>query len=193
MQKIGTVAFVQIQRYSMKKLVSDDKQYDTNPLEQVEKLWLTGQGILGVTTNQSVMVDVHNETHPGSRYRGDNRISLGFLPNYEAMRARFGPHLVDGIAGENILIEPETTLSADILSKQWILGLADGTHVPLQEVIPAPPCREFSIFCAQETIAGAELKEVLQFLGDGRRGYYAALAQADLTCYVQAGDSLYVA
>lgn len=191
MQKIGTVAFVQIQRYSMKQMVNDDLRYDTSPLQQVETLWLTGKGILGVT-DQTTIVDVHSEYHPESKYRGDNKISLGFLTNYRVLRERFGDHMVDGIAGENILINVETPISADILRKKWILSLANSTQVALQDVISAPPCREFSIFCAQQTIGGAELKETLQFLGNGRRGYYAALAQPDLTCYVQAGDVLYM-
>ena len=192
MQKIGTVAFVQIQRYSMKKRVNDDTQYDTTPLQKVDKLWLSDMGIMGIA-DDTVMVDVHNVHHPGSRYRGDNKISFGFLPNYVAMRDKFGEHLVDGIAGENIMIDVDGELPSDILDKTWILEKADGTQLAFKAVIPAPPCREFSIFCAQTVIAGAELKATLQFLGDGRRGYYAELAQADNTAYVHVGDTLYLA
>jgi len=192
MQKIGTVAFVQVQRYSMKKWFDDDLHYDTNPLMTVDKLWLNNGGIMGITEDNTTIVDVHSMQHPESKCRGDNKISFGFLPNYDAMRERFGEHMTDGIAGENILITVEGDLPEDILSKNWILETSDGTHVPLKSVVVAPPCREFSIFCAGKTIAGSELKETLQFLHDGRRGYYAELAQADLTCFVQAGDSLFI-
>lgn len=192
MQKIGTVAFVQVQRYSMKKVVSDDWQYDTNPLLTVEKLWLSDSGIMGITDDNTVIVDVHSQSHPESKYRGDNKISFGFLPEYVAMRERFGEHMQDGIAGENILIQVEENLPTDILDKKWILETSDGQRIDLTSIVVAPPCREFSIFCAQETISGAELKETLQFLHNGRRGYYAELADADLTCIIQAGDSLYV-
>ncbi len=192
MQKIGTVAFVQIQRYSMKKVVNDDLQYDTSPLLTVQKLWLTDNGIVGITDNNTVILDVHSMTHPDSKYRGDNKISVGFLSNYEAMRKRFGEHLKDGIAGENILINLEANTTENILDKQWFLKNSDDEYIPLASVIVAPPCREFSIFCANKTIAGAELKDTLQFLHNGRRGYYAELAQSDLGCYIQAGDSLYI-
>lgn len=191
MQKIGTVAFVQIQRYSMKQMMNDDLAYDTNPLQNVEKLWLSGQGIMGVADNTTI-VDVHSINHPESKYRGNNKISFGFLPNYGAMRARFGAHLVDGIAGENILIDVESELPRDILGKTWLLEIADGRRIPFKSVVYALPCREFSIFCTQRPIAGTELKETLQFLNNGRRGYYAELAQDDLTCYVQSGDTLYI-
>lgn len=191
MQKIGTVAFVQVQRYSMKKVVDNDLQYDTSPLLSVEKLWLTDKGIVGISDNTSI-IDVHSQQHPESKYRGDNKISISFLRNYDAMRERFGEHMVDGIAGESILVNLETNLPDDILEKEWILENSEGQQIKLKSVIVAPPCREFSIFCAQEKIAGAELKSTLQFLHDGRRGYYMELADADMTYYVQAGDSLYI-
>lgn len=192
MQKIGTVAFVQVQRYSMKKMVNDDLQYDTNPLLSVEKLWLTNEGIMGITNDNTVIVDVHSQAHPETKYRGDNKISFGFLPEYVAMRERFGEHMQDGIAGENILITVESDLPDNILDKKWILQTSDGQHIDLTSIVIAPPCREFSIFCDQETISGAELKETLQFLHNGRRGYYAELAHAGLTCTIQVGDSLYI-
>ncbi len=192
MQKIGTVAFVQVQRYSMKRTVDGDYQYDTNPLMRVDKLWLNDSGISGISDDKTVIVDVHSQAHPESKCRGDNKISFGFLPNYDAMRERFGNHMTDGIAGESILIEVEGKLTDNLLDKQWILETADGQRVNLASVVVAPPCREFSIFCAQETIAGAELKDTLQFLHNGRRGYYAELADASMTCTVQAGDVLYI-
>jgi hypothetical protein len=192
MQKIGTVAFVQIQRYSMKKAVNYDVRYDAEPLLRVDKLWLTDGGIMGVTADKSVIVDVHSVPHPESKCRGCNKISFGFLPNYVAMRERFGDHMADGIAGENILIEVEGDLPEDVLDKEWILETNDGQHVRLDSVMVAAPCRPFSIFCAQAVITGDELKQTIQFLHDGRRGYYADLAQSDLSFYIQAGDTLYL-
>ncbi|GAB5494642.1 MAG: hypothetical protein Phog2KO_48570 [Phototrophicaceae bacterium] len=192
MQKIGTVAFVQVQRYSMKKVINDDLHYDTSPLLLVDKLWLNDKGIIGITSDNTSIIDVHSQQHPESKYRGDNKISIGFLSNYKVMRERFGEHMVDGIAGESILINLDTDLPDDILEKEWILENSEGQQIKLKSVIVAPPCREFSIFCAQETIAGAELKSTLQFLHNGRRGYYMELADTDMTYYVQAGDSLYI-
>lgn len=192
MRKIGTVAALQIQRYSMKKQVNGDLQYDTTPLLRVEKLWLTDSGIMGVTNDGSVIVDVHSIPHPESKYRGDNKISLGFLSNYVMMRDKFGDHMVDGIGGENILVETDGPLPDDALDKQWSLGTSDGQLMPLGSVMAASPCREFSSFCAQSAITGDELKHTLQFLSNGRRGYYAELAQADLNFCLQAGDVLYL-
>ena len=191
MQKIGTIQFVQIQRNQMKTYVNDERVYRPTPLLTVDCLHLTADGIMGVQEGEEI-VDVHHVHHPQSRYRGDNKISLGFTHHYDAMRARFGRHMVDGIGGENIIVQADKDNALDIVGKRLFIR-HDDNLIELTQVIPAPPCREFSIFCAQDTITGAELKHTLQWLDNGQRGFYAELVANDCQCYVQAGDTLLIA
>lgn len=194
MQKIGIVKFVQIQRYPMKNIVNDERVYHPAPLLTVDRLYMTDNGISGCQGNRTVVVDVHNLEHPESRYRGDNKISLGFLFHYDEMRERFGAHMLDGVAGENILLEVENPATMpDIVGKTLIIRNSQGVDLRLSDVVSAPPCREFSVFCSQRDINGAELKETIQWLSNGRRGYYAELANPDENYFVRSGDELFIA
>lgn len=194
MQTIGIIEAVQVQRGHMKTGEGENRVYHPRPLLSVEKLLLTEDGILGITEDETVLVDVHHTAHPKSRFRGDNKISFGFVQEYDKMRQHFGDHMRDGVGGENMIIraiDPLPNLSGN--GHYFIRHQADGNLIELINVIAAPPCREFSIFCAQEEISGAALKDTLQFLSEGTRGYYAELVKRDCQCFVQAGDELLLA
>ena len=46
--------------------------------------------------------DAHHQDHQASKnVRGRNGISIGFTAHYAAMRARFGEHLENGLAGRD--------------------------------------------------------------------------------------------
>lgn len=189
MQKIGTVKFVQIQRDHMKIIEDGVRFYRPDPLLRVEQLELLPEGIIGITGNTR-SVDVHNETHPDSRYRGDNKISFGFTQHYERMRARFGDHLKDGYAGENIIVDAEVDI-LDLKTNRRFYFKHDETLIELKNVIPAPPCREFSVYCLQVPQCQEDIKGALQFLNNGTRGYYAELVPNNNACLIQAGDELF--
>jgi hypothetical protein len=189
MQKIGSVQFVQVQRESLKTMDGETKIFYTEPLQRVEKLRFTPQGIVGLS-NGAEIVDVHNESHPRSRYRGDNRISFGFLQNYQRMRERFGQHIKDGNAAESIVIDANIDISNLDLSRKFFIQHGD-TLIELKEVMPAPPCNEFSTWCLIVPQCPEDVKAALQFLMNGTRGYYADLATPG-DYIVQAGDAFLV-
>ncbi len=193
MQKVGTIKFVQIQRESLKLIQnpSDEAIYQTSPLEKVKQLRITDKGFIGIGTYGQELVDVHNESHPQSRYRGDNKLSFGFLQNYERMRGRFGDHIKDGYAGENIIIDADI----DILNldyKRRFFFKHEDSLIELKNVIPAPPCRPFSVFCLIVPQCADDIKGALQFLSKGTRGYYAEAVTANDSFVIQAGDELLV-
>lgn len=191
MQKIGTVCFVQVQREPMKIYHLNERIYRPDPLLKVEKLCLTSGGIVGITATQREVIDVHNEKHPQSRYRGDNKISFGFIQQHERMRERFGDHLKNGYAGENIIVDAEIDVLQFNHNRKFYIK-HDDTLIELTNVIPAPPCREFSVFCLQVPQCAEDIKAALQFLSDGTRGYYAELAPPITSTYVEAGDELWM-
>jgi hypothetical protein len=125
--------------------------------------------------------------------RGVNGISIGFTSHYREMRERCGPHLSDGIAGENILVESDRSFALADLGQRLVIQTATGALVHLAELVVAAPCNEFSQFAANqaERLPPEALKATLQFLNDGRRGFYATLASAPDGAVVRAGDLVF--
>ena len=192
MQEIGVVQLVQVQQESLKVDLADSSRgYDPTPLCQVPQIRITADGIIGIRESGEEIIDVHHAEHPRSRYRGDNHVSIGFTSHYDAMRNRYGDHLVTGIAAESIIVQTDIRYtSATIGAKLAIRCQADDTLMVLTEVIPAPPCAPFSQFTANRKLSPAETKVTLQFLSDGMRGFYMRLADESDSAIVQAGDVL---
>src|SRR5262249_26098605 len=105
MRAIGQIARLQVQQSSLKVEEWGQVYYDPAPLLVVELLQLSPEGVIGITADGRRVVDVHHMRHPTSHNsRGVNGVSLGFTSHYVAMRQAFGEHLLDGMAGENILV-----------------------------------------------------------------------------------------
>lgn len=111
------------------------------------------------------------------------------------MRERFGEHMQDGSAGENIIIEcQEEIWLPDLGKKVEIHNPETGKIVSLDVTKIAAPCDEFSHFAAEsqgQRLPANELKETLQFLGDGRRGFLLSLGADQENGLVQPGDIVY--
>lgn len=176
MRLLGRVVKLQIQRERLKRGERPARRYDPAPLLEVAELELSENGVWGWTAAGERLTDVHNRAHESHNHRGENGISLSFTGHYAAMRARFGPRLADGIAGENILIE-----STDV---QELLEFANGLRiatdrdapVDLSRICVAEPCLEFTRFALDHEPHASSAKsvtEALQFLRRGLRGFYA--------------------
>jgi len=192
MQTIGRVVRVQAQREPLKigKVEGDNdyRTYRTEPILTMARLQLTPEGVIGIKESGETMIDAHNLNHPQTRYSGNNFISFGFTHHYVMMRDRFGAHLEDGVAGENIIIEAEDKTGVFVPPPRiGIQSTTTGEILILDEVIVAPPCAPFTYFCAQARIGGKDMKEALQFLDHGTRGYYARVP-AGFTGQVATGD-----
>lgn len=196
MREIGQIKQVQVQRSGLKTGQKPYRVYDPAPLLVVSRLLLSRKGTIGLTAEGEQIIDVHHVEHPESRNVDEiNGISIGFSSHYQAMRDRFGAHLVDGYAGENILVETddEQTL-ADLERGVVIQVAATGQMINLSGLMVAAPCVEFSRFAARnmEPISNQQMKATLQFLDAGRRGFYATLAEPHEQIAIQAGDSVFV-
>jgi hypothetical protein len=92
------------------------------------------------------------------------------------MRQRFGQHLADGIAGENILIAADRQFQEEELAGGVVVEGTDGRRLELRPVIVAAPCVEFSRYALKfpdGTRPDATVTEALRFLDAGMRGFYA--------------------
>jgi len=180
---IGRVVRLQVQTASLKVPtgVGRAERYDPVALRAVPTLDFDGQGVVG-RDGEATFADVHHPDHPQTKCRGTNAISIGFTSHYALMRDRFGEHVIDGIAGENIVVETDHPVSLADIGNGVIILATDGRRLRLPCVMAATPCLPFTRFALglppdqklDRTVTGA-----LQFLDGGTRGYYLA-APAEL-------------
>lgn len=170
---VGTVVRLQVQRSHLKPRPSGSGHYDPAPLLQVAALEVGERGCIGLVDGDRVL-DVHHADHEQTRnVRLVNSVSFLPLSHYARMRARYGPHLVDGVAGENVLLDTPSPWTADDLAGPLWLEL-DGGPVPVVGAMAAPPCAEFSRFALRrdDLEVDDEVRAALEDLDHGTRGFY---------------------
>ena len=196
MHEIGRISLLQVQRSSLKLGKRLETYYNPTPLLVVESLRLTPQGVFGIAEDGSEVMDLHHSDHPTTHnVRGVNGVSIGFTSHYQSMREAYSEHLVNGIAGENMLIEADTIVTLKDLGSRLAIALQKtGQFVYLTNFKVAAPCIEFSQFAANhgKPLPPDKLKAALQFLNDGRRGFYAAVEDTPNELVVHVGDTVFV-
>ncbi len=172
---LGTVARLQVQRSRLKPGPAAVRVYDPRPLLEVEALEVGPRGVVGQTTDGPVL-DVHHADHPDSRNRRlANGLSLLPRASYAALRRRYGAHLVDGVAGESLLLDTDGPWAEADLAGTLLLETGEGDLLELADVAAAPPCVEFSRFCLglPPGPVGPEVRQALDDLDGGARGFTA--------------------
>ena len=176
LELLGTVVRLQVQRSRLKPGPRGARVYDPAPLLEVPALEVGPRGVVGCGSDGTVL-DVHHADHPDTRnVRLANGLSLLPRAHYEVLRARYGSHLVDGSAGESLLL--------DTAGRRWTEGdlagalhldTADGGTLVLTGATAAPPCVEFSRFCLGLPVGpvASEVEQGLLDLDGGARGFYA--------------------
>ena len=191
-RELGKVKLVQVQPSGLIVETPSGYFYDVSRRVEVEKLTVTPLGIEATTSSGEHVLDIHHINHPDKAYDNDDLVCIGFTSHYEAMRERFGEHMVDGSAGENIIIEFDREVWLDDLGQQIVIeNIETGQMTQLDVLKFAAPCEEFSHFAAKhqhEKLPAAELKATLQFLNKGRRGFLLVLRAGQEMTTVQAGD-----
>ena len=192
LQPLGRIVRLQIQRSKLKLGEKPNRWYDPAPLLAVDELTLTPEGALARLPDGGTLIDIHHAAHPDTRNIDRlNDLSFGFTAHYAAMRERFGAHLVDGCAGENILIETANRISlADIAGGLVIQPAGGGAPVRLRGVRVDLPCREFSGYASRSSEPQV-IKQTLQFLDGGMRGFYCGLEHS-VPIVVAVGDAVLV-
>lgn len=174
MEVIGTVVRLQVQRSPLKPGPRGARVYTTEPLLEVTALDVGPRGVIGHSSEGPVL-DVHHADHPQSRNRKlVNGLSLLPRAHYDALRARYGPHLVDGVAGESLLLETEGVWTEADLQGRLEVETIDGDRLLLTSPMAADPCVEFGRFCLGRGLGplDADVEQTLVDLGDGARGFY---------------------
>jgi len=157
------VVRLQVQRGRLKPGERGARVYDPSPLLAVDALRVSDAGCFG-RSGDSWIVDVHHADHPDTRHRAESPVSLLTTGAYRALRERYGAHVADGIAGENVLVETDLLLT-DLSPGPLTIGAA-----VLETVVVAEPCVEFSRWCAG-TPPTVSAREDLNALRRGARGW----------------------
>ncbi|MGI8856571.1 MAG: hypothetical protein ACR2JW_12540 [Thermomicrobiales bacterium] len=194
MELIGRIVRLQVQESSLKVGDRLRRRYEPGPIRVVPALILDHNGVMGQAEDGGAIPDVHNATHLASKNRaGSNGISVGFTSHYAAMRARFGDHLADGIAGENILVATDRIFTEADFAAGIQIDAADGAMIRLEAVIFAEPCVEFSRSALRYPLdapSDRAVTDALTFLREGTRGFYATYPGAPATIAVGAAVHL---
>lgn len=175
MELIGTVVRLQVQRSRLKPGERGARTYDPAPLLPVEALDVGPRGVVGRGPDGPV-ADVHHADFPGGRnVKLSNGLSLLPRRHYDRMRQRFGPHVLDGVAGESLLLDSDGPWTLDALAGDLLLETPDGGLLPLSGAAVASPCVEFTRFCLDDLSLPAGDPVVRQAMADldgGTRGFY---------------------
>jgi len=174
MHPLGSLVRLQIQRTTLKTGAKPDRTYDPAPLLAVRRLAAGPDGVLGAGPDGAWLVDVHHRAHPATKNdEGRNGVSVGFTSHYRAMQARFGARLTLGCAGENLIAQTEQLLRFEDLAGGLAIVAPDGSErLRLRVLEVARPCRPFTGWALREAVESDVLKQCLQFLDGGMRGFY---------------------
>ncbi len=192
---LGTVKLVQLQPSGLIIDTPSGYFYDPSRRVEVDHLLITSKGIEATTPAGEHVLDIHHLDHPDKEYDEDDLVCIGFTSHYRVMRSRFGDHMVDGIAGENIIIDFEKQVWVDDIGTQIAIENSEtGQLTRLDLQMFAAPCEEFSHFAAQsqdKKLPATVLKDVLQFLNNGRRGFLLLLSKGQESGIIRAGDKVF--
>ena len=155
------------------------RQYEPAAIVPVSRINAGPRGVHGITDDGELILDVHHQDHPRSRDR-KGRAGILFMGtgDYRALRERYGDHLVDGIAGETVLLDAPDGLAGRTLPKTVIVSTAAGP-LELHAVRPADPCVEFGRFCLRQDVSPEvddAVRKTLIDLDNGARGYRSIAA-----------------
>ncbi|MBI3362800.1 MAG: hypothetical protein HY023_16995 [Chloroflexi bacterium] len=187
---LGRIVRLQIQPARLTLGEKPNRYYDPAGLLAVDEMTLAPRGALACLPDGRAILDVHHADHPQAYRHGNNALSVGFTTHYDAMRERFGDHIADGCAGENILVETDEKVEMGILRRGLAIRPAGSTSpVWLDEVCVAKPCEPFSRY-ASRAAQSEDVKAALQFLDNGVRGFYCVLA-GESAATITVGDEVF--
>jgi len=179
---------LQVQRGPVKVGTAPMRRYRPASIVPVDRVVAGPRGVHGLTADGEEILDVHHQDHPQSR---DPKGRAGILfigtGDYLALRERYGDHVVDGIAGETMLLDAPDGLARLSLPEVVTVSTAEGP-LELRGVREAEPCVEFSRYCLlrePSPIVDDAVRQALVDLDHGSRGYRSIAAG---TATIRVGD-----
>ncbi len=192
MSQAYRITALQVQRCPVKSGKAPLRRYDPAALVPVPRIQAGSRGVHGITAAGETVLDVHHQDHPQTRdAKGRAGILFMGTGDYVTLRARYGEHVTDGIAGETVLVDAPDGLAHRPMPSTAMIRTTTG-DLPLEQVRVADPCVEFSRFCLQQppsAVVDDAVRQALIDLDGGARGYRAAAAA---TASFRVGDLLVI-
>jgi len=169
---------LQVQTEPLKVGTAPLRRYDPSSIESVHHIEVSSSGVIGFAERYGSVTDVHHVDHEHSRDRkGLAGVSIMGTGDYATLRARYGDHLTEGIAGETLLLDAPAGL-AGLFMPPVISVITTAGVIELTQVRVADPCVEFSRFCLGQqpsSVISEDIKAALIDLDNGHRGYRAVV------------------
>jgi hypothetical protein len=193
LQLIGKIVRLQIQRSTLSLGEKPNRYFDPAALLSVNSLQITSRGAVAQLPDGQALLDYHHADYPTGANAELNDLSVNFTAHYDEIRAKFGAaeHLYNGCGGENILVEADHRLTESALSGGLAVQTRDGRLAWLKNVVVALPCQPYSKYVARRTEPQV-IKETLQFLDNGTRGFYCVF-EDEIPMTIEVGDDVFVA
>ena len=191
MRVVGPIVRLQIQRGPLKTGVQGDRLYSPALIQAVERLAIGPDGAFGFDPAHGWIVDVHHSAHPETRNAdGRHALTLGFTGHYAAIGEQFAHAVEVGCAGENIIVDAPGRFTLEELAPGIaVLGSDGAERLRLDVRAVAHPCRPFTGWLSGGIAEAHVLRENLQFLDEGMRGFRLA---GDAKGFIDVGDQVVV-
>lgn len=171
-REIGCVVKLQVQTGPLKQGPNRDQYRPVNLLE-VPTLEITERGVVG-WQGETAIVDVHHQDHPHAAGQRGHTLSFNFTSHYEAIRGRYGEHVYTGCGGDNLVFTAAGPITLADLQGELVLKTQEGGCGRVLPPTVATPCLSYSHYILNyPSPTPTQLKETLQFLHHGQRGFYA--------------------
>ena len=189
MEELGRVVKLQVQTGPLKR-GPNREWYDPESLVAVPVLEIGERGVVGWCEDRAIQ-DVHHQDYPFNRGHKGHGLSFNFTSHYARMRQRHGEHLWAGCGGDNLVFAAASPLTLAHLQGELVLETQTGARGRIHHITAATPCLAFTRFALDQIQPdAAALKEALQFLSGGQRGFYADWQGPAL--FIRPGDRLLI-
>jgi hypothetical protein len=193
--KLGSIVLCQIHTDRM----IHDGVYRDDLLTEVESLWLSPDGVVGMVGEQAIL-QAHHRLHPTRvigatekhrTYLPHRLLSFGFTSHYVAMAEHFGVAAL-GCAAEDIIVEFDQQVSLAEVSPGVQIRRRDRV-IELTGAEVAKPCVPFTRYLlGDQRTPEDKVAPHRAFLDDGMRGFIVGLANHTEPVDITVGDEFWI-
>ena len=194
-KKLGPIVLCQIHTDRM----VHDGVYRHGLLTEVDSLWLSPDGVVGLVGEQAIL-QAHHRLHP-TRTIGTTEkhrtflphrlLSFGFTSHYDAMAGHFGAAAL-GCAAEDIIVDFDQQVSLARVANGVQIRRGDRV-IELTGAQVATPCVPFTKFLLGDQRSPDDKVAPHQaFLDDGMRGFIVGLANHTEPVDITVGDEFWI-
>ncbi len=185
---LGRITRIQVHR----RRVKVGTMYWPEVLAPVERGAIDAGGMTG-WDGEAWLLDVHHVAFPMAREKPPRALSIGFTAHYDLMRERYGERAAEGVAAENIIVETDHRVGLEDVAAGLVIQTESGSNIELVGPSVAQPCRQFTSYLLglPEMALREQIRDELEFLGEGMRGFVMAAPEVAAPVEFAVGDEVW--